>query len=183
MIGIDQSLDRCRAAQKLVPTSRFIVGDGQRLPIGPSACDVIICDMLIEHVEDEEGLLSELYRVLRPGGFLHLSTVMSTGRGWYWYRRNGRCVLDPDHIREYPSAEAVANLVEAAGFQEVSATFTPVKFSLVELVTRLGLKVKLLNPTPQLRTLFVRSRWLGWLQRHFQILIPGFYTVEVAARR
>src|SRR3990167_7441872 len=183
VIGIDHSLDRCLAGTTLVPSSRFVVGHGQQLPIRSETHDIALCDMLIEHVEDERGLLLELHRVLKTGSHLHLSTVGSTGRGWYWYRRNGRCVLDPDHVREYPSTEAVAELIRAARFQLVSAARTRIRFSAADLSIRLLLKARLLQPTPQLRAIFVRSPWMARLQRLLEFPVPGFYAVEVLARK
>jgi len=49
-----------------------VVGDVQRLPFRDNSIDVIIGTGLIEHVEDERALLSEVERVLKPGGVAHM---------------------------------------------------------------------------------------------------------------
>lgn len=46
----------------------FLVGDGTHMPIADCAVDIVICNQVYEHVDDQAGLLAEIYRVLRPGG-------------------------------------------------------------------------------------------------------------------
>ncbi len=46
----------------------FLVGDGTRMPIADSTVDIVICNQVYEHVDDQPGLMNEIYRVLRPSG-------------------------------------------------------------------------------------------------------------------
>jgi SAM-dependent methyltransferase len=46
----------------------FLVGDGTRMPIVDRAVDIVICNQVYEHVDDQPGLMNEIFRVLRPGG-------------------------------------------------------------------------------------------------------------------
>lgn len=43
------------------------------LPLPSEAFDVVVCLEVIEHIENQEGLVAELYRVLKPGGRVLLS--------------------------------------------------------------------------------------------------------------
>src|SRR5918992_622604 len=43
-------------------------------PLGDSAFDLVLCAETVEHVRDVQLLLSEMRRVLRPGGELALTT-------------------------------------------------------------------------------------------------------------
>lgn len=43
--------------------------DVQQIPMADGTVDVIICNHLLEHVEDDRKALSELYRILCPGGW------------------------------------------------------------------------------------------------------------------
>lgn len=62
--------------------------------IGNNSFDTVICFQVIEHIKNDSKLLSEIYRVLKPGGKLLLTTPnidMSLTR-------------NPYHIREYNTA-------------------------------------------------------------------------------
>jgi len=46
-----------------------IVGDVQDLPLANESVDAVICIAVLEHVEEPQKAVKELYRVLKPGGF------------------------------------------------------------------------------------------------------------------
>lgn len=62
------------AADKGIRKAAFVQGDGSRLPFRDGAFDVVLSHSVIEHVSEAEAYLRECHRVLRPGGFLYLST-------------------------------------------------------------------------------------------------------------
>lgn len=66
-----------------------------------NSLDFVISTMVIEHVENEEKYLSEIYRVLKPKGKAYITSVYKTKWAWYFRKRNGATVLDTSHIREY----------------------------------------------------------------------------------
>jgi predicted SAM-dependent methyltransferase len=43
--------------------------DVQNIPLEDESIDVIICNHLLEHVEDDAKALQELHRILKPGGW------------------------------------------------------------------------------------------------------------------
>lgn len=43
--------------------------DVQHIPLEDCSVDVVICNHLLEHVEDDRRAMHELYRILRPGGW------------------------------------------------------------------------------------------------------------------
>ncbi len=43
--------------------------DVQHIPMEDRSVDVVICNHLLEHVEDDAMALNELYRIMRPGGW------------------------------------------------------------------------------------------------------------------
>ena len=43
--------------------------DVQHIPMEDRSIDVVICNHLLEHVEDDRVALAELYRIMRPGGW------------------------------------------------------------------------------------------------------------------
>lgn len=49
-----------------------IIGDIHALPLADGSVDAIICIAVLEHVEDPQLAIKEIYRVLKPGGFCFL---------------------------------------------------------------------------------------------------------------
>ena len=64
-----------RAETRLGGGTRFVlVRPDEPLPLGDSAFDLVLCAETLEHVRDTQLLLSEMRRVLAPGGRLALTT-------------------------------------------------------------------------------------------------------------
>jgi SAM-dependent methyltransferase len=72
--GMDRSITAIARATERVSSVRFVVADAYDLPFAPDSMDAIVCNNLWEHVPDPLRLLGELFRVLRTGGGLVLST-------------------------------------------------------------------------------------------------------------
>ena len=51
-----------------------IVGDVEKLPFKAHSFNAVLCTQVIEHVFYPEILIDEIYRVLKSGGLLFLST-------------------------------------------------------------------------------------------------------------
>ncbi|MFP5284226.1 MAG: class I SAM-dependent methyltransferase, partial [Thermoanaerobaculia bacterium] len=49
-----------------------LVADVQRLPLRDESVDVVFATGLLEHVEDDRAVISEMARILRPGGLAHV---------------------------------------------------------------------------------------------------------------
>jgi len=52
----------------------LIAGDAQALPFEPGAFQTVVCNSVIEHVDDDTRVVAEFGRVLRPGGVLLFTT-------------------------------------------------------------------------------------------------------------
>ena len=47
-----------------------VVGDGHSLPFKDSVFDAVISEAVLEHVQDPNRVVSEIYRVLKPDGYV-----------------------------------------------------------------------------------------------------------------
>ncbi len=108
IIGVDVSSKAISIAKSLYGDSkiRFELIDGKRLPFIDNTFDVVISFQVIEHLVTFEDYMSEIQRVLVPGGLVLFTTP------------NGHVRLDPGmkpwnpfHVREFlvPQLETLLN--------------------------------------------------------------------------
>jgi len=73
-IGLDISKDMISMAKGCAARSGLhlpvLAGDGQSLPFGTDKADCVICLFAMHHMDHPDRLLSEIDRVLKPGGAL-----------------------------------------------------------------------------------------------------------------
>ena len=82
-IGIDLSMEDLKIAKSRIKdftvtdtnksSCAFGVGDIQSLPFKDNAYDAVICSEVLEHLESLDNAVSEIVRVLKPGGVLAVS--------------------------------------------------------------------------------------------------------------
>ncbi len=67
--GVDIDVPAVKYARRIgAPNLFFAVQDGMRLGFADSTFDVVVCAQVYEHVPDYRLLVSEIWRVLKPGG-------------------------------------------------------------------------------------------------------------------
>ena len=78
---------------------KFRLADGQATGLPADSLQVIVSFETIEHVPDDQALLSEFHRLLQPGGIL----ICSTPNQW-------PLAIAPHHVREYDRTSFVQTL-------------------------------------------------------------------------
>jgi SAM-dependent methyltransferase len=80
---------------------RQVVADARRtLPFGEGTFDGVVCANLLEHVGSPPALVSELARIVRPGGWIYLSWTA-------WYAPLGGHEYSPWHYLGVGPARAI----------------------------------------------------------------------------
>jgi SAM-dependent methyltransferase len=84
-VGMDTSAEALNAARTVVRYDSLVAADATCLPFERGAFGTVVSNSVIEHVQESGTLLSEVARVLRPGGFLVLTTPTPLKRDWlHW---------------------------------------------------------------------------------------------------
>ena len=71
--GVDQSLRMIAEATRLNPTITFRTASAEALPFPDQTADVVLCSLSFHHWSDQAKGLTEIARVLRPGGLFCLA--------------------------------------------------------------------------------------------------------------
>lgn len=77
VIGIDRSADMLRLARAQLPPERddkvrFVAGDFYALPVEDAVADTVVLHLVLHYAQEPERAISEIARVLAPGGRLLL---------------------------------------------------------------------------------------------------------------
>lgn len=72
--GIDPSKNAISKAKQNSPKINFKVASAEKIPFKKEIFDCVIYSDVIEHVNDDLKTLQEIYRVMKPGGKLILTT-------------------------------------------------------------------------------------------------------------
>lgn len=123
VIGVDMTpemLERARASAKRLKLSNveFRQGYIEELPVESDTVDVIISNCVINLSPDKSRVFDETFRVLRPGGKLAVSDIVTAGPLPEVVRHNlslwAGCVAGAVDAGEY------IRMMEAAGFRNIS---------------------------------------------------------------
>lgn len=86
----------------------IVLEDPYKFPMGDDTYDLVICGQTLEHVEFPHKLITEVYRVVKPGGLIFL---VAPGKGKEHHL--------PDYWRIMP--DGMRSIVKTAGFNCLEA--------------------------------------------------------------
>jgi arsenite methyltransferase len=116
------ALAQRNAAEAGVPNVHFLKGIIEAIPLPAASVDVVISNCVINLSTDKASVLTEIARVLKPGGRIGISDVVAEDR----VTENERaergsfvgCIAGALSKSEYEAG------LDAAGFEEISVEFT-----------------------------------------------------------
>jgi dolichol-phosphate mannosyltransferase len=117
-VGVDILMRKLRYARQLMP--RLVAASGFALPFPDASFPCVVCSQVIEHVPKDSPILSELMRVLAPGGRLVLGTPDYARWEWviteklYGFFAPGGYA--DEHIGHYTRAELI-DFFERRGYR------------------------------------------------------------------
>ena len=102
VVGVDVSPRAIETARRraLHGVPEFKMTEGRDLPFADASFDLVTSFQVLEHVPDAPAMLSELRRVVRPGGVVILTTPNAAVRLY-----PGMQPWNRFHVREYVPAE------------------------------------------------------------------------------
>lgn len=79
ILGLDFSKESIAIAKDKkikfnAPSSDFMVGDAQNIALPDNTYDIIVSCECLEHIPEPQKMVSEIFRVLKPGGLVVLTT-------------------------------------------------------------------------------------------------------------
>ncbi len=151
-VGLEISAAAARRAGELA-AGRLVLADASAVPCAGDAFDAVTLWDVLEHLPEPHAVLTEVARILRPGGRLVLTTgdvgslaARFSGSRWHLY-------TIPEHLFFY-TRKSLRILLEAHGFRLESFRAEGAIYTLGYLVERLR-KTLLRRPAPN------RARWPG----------------------
>lgn len=143
VIGVDMTaemIEKARANKAKVGAENveFRLGEIEHLPVADGVVDVVISNCVINLSPDKNQVFRDAFRVLRPGGRLAVSDLVTDGPLPQEIKNSmsawAGCIAGAMDIREYVAA------IEEAGFEQVSYASTFMDKSTVDsAVEELGL--------------------------------------------
>ena len=99
------------------PQSQFflLATDAAHLPFANGSVDKIICSEVLEHIENYQGVLQEISRVLKPNGLLAISVPRAWPEKICWKLSDAYHHTQGGHIRIF-NGKHLQNEISALGF-------------------------------------------------------------------
>lgn len=123
VIGVDmtpQMIDRARENKEKVKAWNvdFRLGEIEHLPVADRTVDVVISNCVINLSPDKQQVFNEIFRVLKPGGKIAVSDIVTDGALPQEIKDNlsawAGCISGALDVKEYIS------MIEQAGFTSVN---------------------------------------------------------------
>lgn len=114
-MGLDLASGMLKVARERCPTLHYICADAEQLPLPDNSQDLIFSSLAVQWCSDFSRVLSEIKRVLKPGGMLLFSSVAEGSLAEL--RSSWRAVDEARHVNSFRPLSLYQDLAAASGLQ------------------------------------------------------------------
>jgi biotin biosynthesis protein BioC len=115
VLGVDLASGMLGEAAKRNSGARLFCGDAEQLPIAANSLDLVYSTLALQWCASLPLALSEVFRVLRPGGYFAFATLIDGSLSEL--RAAWRDVDHQDHVNPFIRRETLQYLCDACGFK------------------------------------------------------------------
>lgn len=126
-VGLDINPRNVALVRDRLPNHRVVEGDVEAMPFSDGTFGLVICTEVLEHVPDPRRALSEIHRVLRPGGVL-IGSVPARSAIWRLRFLSSTCPHTEPFHNQYVTSEVRAML---EGWQIERLRYSLLRFNVV----------------------------------------------------
>jgi SAM-dependent methyltransferase len=186
--AVDISAQHVALCERLSPKVKGIVSDVAHVDeLADESVDAVVSSQVIEHLPDDSVLAPEIARILRPGGWFYVASVIRGPHAFWFYKGKPpapeRWQLDPTHMREYASEEDFRAVLEHPQLEFDVVRSNQLKFPLTDFMFRVA-SVAHLVKRERLPELYLNlPGWVSRARRGTGIPIPGYRWVEASGRK
>src|SRR3989454_10429195 len=181
--AVDISPEHVALCERLSPKVQGIVSDVAHVDELPDASvDAVISSQVIEHLPDDRVLAPEIARLLKPGGWFYVASVIRGPHAFWLYKGKPpapeRWQLDPTHMREYESEEHFRSALAHPELELDVVRSNQLKFGLTDFILRMAALARLVR-RERLPELYLQlPAWVAAARRAIGVPIPGYKCVE-----
>lgn len=89
-------------------------GNAYNLPFADETFDHVICSEVLEHIDDYQGVLNEISRIIKPGGTLNISVPRRWPEKICWRFSKAYYSVPGGHVRIFKESELKRNIERKA---------------------------------------------------------------------
>jgi len=118
-VGLDLSEGMLGQARSKNVSALFVRGHAVYMPFSDLSFDAAYCIQVLHHIQEKSTFMSEVYRILRPGGRFVIQSCsheqLTTFCCYHYFKR----ALEVDRMR-IPDLDEISGLLSDTGFTDIS---------------------------------------------------------------